>query len=176
MSWPCWHWLQHHHPPTSKDLHLQLRCLSASKSWSHPGQKEQFCCHPRVQRSLSTSPSSQTTRCRGENLKAPSSIIALSEEKRKLPRVRVQLGFQMCPGSEVKDKSTRMWRTFDSEPVCSEHSSLEGGGWADSGCVSPPPLTACGLVSRRWIMTPQLSCLLLWQRSPNGTEAECQPC
>lgn len=69
--------------------------------------------------------------CCRENLKA-SLCFALSEEKGKLPRDWVQLCFQMCQGSEVKDKSTRMWRTPTGSrfAVCA---FLTGGGrWAES--------------------------------------------
>lgn len=56
---------------------------------------------------------------------------SLSEAKRKLPHVWVQLCFQMCQGSGVKDKSTRMWRTPTRtwSAVCA---FLTGGGqWAE---------------------------------------------
>lgn len=65
--------------------------------------------------------------CVAEKLKSSSSITASSEEKRKLPHVWLQLCFQMCQGSGVKDKSTRMWctPTRNQFAVCA---FLTGGG------------------------------------------------
>lgn len=66
-----------------------------------------------------------------QKLKSFCSITALREEKRKLPHVWLQLCFQMCQGSGVKDKSTRMWCTLTRNQfaVCA---FLTGGGrWAE---------------------------------------------
>lgn len=46
------------------------------------------------------------------------------------------------------------------------HSSLEGGNERSALCVFFPPLPVSGLILRRWVMTPQVLCLLLWQCLP----------
>lgn len=46
------------------------------------------------------------------------------------------------------------------------HSSLEGVDEQSALCFFFPPLPVSGLILRWWIMTPQVSCLLLWQCLP----------
>lgn len=46
------------------------------------------------------------------------------------------------------------------------HSSLEGGNERCALCVFFPPLPVSGLILRRWVMTPQVLCLFLWQCLP----------
>ena len=53
---------------------------------------------------------------------------------------------------------------LDTGSLC-VHSSLEGGDEQSALCFFPP-LPLRGLILRRWIMTPQLPCLLLWQCLP----------
>lgn len=124
--------------------------------------------HPCSEKALSTA--LQT------NLKASLLIIALSEEKRKLPHVWVQLCFQMCQGSGVKDKSTRMWRTPTRNrfAVCA---FLTGGGrWAErlvfllSTAPSERPHFAVVSYDTTSFVLATLAMFT------NGTEAKCQSC
>lgn len=181
-----------------KDVQLQLRCLSASKSWSHPAKMNNSVFSPSQHPMLThctaqmvnipefIASSAITHPCSEERYvycvvdkklsKSFSSIIVLSEERRKLPRVWVQLCFQMCQGSGVKDKSTRMWRTPTRNwfAVCA---FLTGGGrWAEclvfllSTAPSERPHFA---VVNYDTTTFVLATLAMFT---NGTEAKCQPC
>lgn len=154
-AWACLHWLQ----LGVQIIILQHQRLSSSSwdvyllpsPWSHPAKKNNSVFSPPQSPMLAyhtakmvnipefiasaaiKHPRSEESyvNCVAEKLKSFSSITTLSEEKRKLPRVWVQLCFQMCQGSGVKDKSTRMWRTPTRNrfAVCA---FLTGGGrWAE---------------------------------------------
>lgn len=144
-------WCPDHHPPTSKASTSSWDvCLLPSLEATQPkrtmasSHRLGVPCSRTVPLSWSVSPELGVSAAikpsllwerhvygvLQENLKAslPQSLWAI--EKRKLPRVWVQLCFQMCQGSEVKDKSTRMWRTPTRNwfAVCA---FLTGGGrWA----------------------------------------------
>lgn len=178
-----------------KAVYLQLRCLSTSKSWNHPAKKKNSVFKP-FQCPILTYLTAQIVDipefiasaaikhlC---SKKAVSTVLqkyfkkkALStpsEEKRKLPYVRLQLCFQMCCGSGVKDKSTRMWHTPTRNrfAVCA---FLTGGGrWAL--CLVFLLSTTRGERPHFVVVNYDTASFVLATLAvfTSGTEAKCQPC
>lgn len=112
---------------------------------------------------------------KSKKLKSFYSITALREEKRKRLRVWPQLCFQMCQGSGVKDKSTRMWCTLTRNQfaVCA---FLTGGG-RRAECLafllSTTPSERPHFAAVNY--DTATSCPLLWQCLPMALRRNVKP-
>lgn len=168
-----------------KAVYLQLRCLSTSKSWNHPAKKKNSVFKP-FQCPILTYLTAQIVdipefiaSAAIKHLcseKAVSTVLQkyfkkklwVLQAKRKenflmfdsnyVSRCAVGQGLKIkVPGCGIPQQETGLQCV---------HSSLEGGDEHCALCFFFPPLAVRGLILWSWIMTPQVSCLLLWQCLP----------